>query len=87
MAIEHKSRTEGVAKGALRSRRNGLVPLRGRMGTGWDTACASLFLYSDEARFITGVVLPVDGGQSVLVGNLLPQPDHPKVDAPVGFFR
>ncbi|MGH9829443.1 MAG: 3-oxoacyl-ACP reductase, partial [Blastocatellia bacterium] len=26
------------------------------------------FLASDEAAFITGVILPVDGGQSVRVG-------------------
>jgi NAD(P)-dependent dehydrogenase (short-subunit alcohol dehydrogenase family) len=32
------------------------------MGTGWDTAHAALFLASDEARFITGEVLRVDGG-------------------------
>ena len=31
-------------------------------GTGWDIGYASLFLVSDEARYITGVVLPVDGG-------------------------
>lgn len=31
-------------------------------GTGWDIGYAALFLVSDEARFITGVVLPVDGG-------------------------
>jgi NAD(P)-dependent dehydrogenase (short-subunit alcohol dehydrogenase family) len=43
------------------------VPL-GRQGTAWDVAHAALFLASDEARFITGVVLPVDGGQSTLVG-------------------
>jgi NAD(P)-dependent dehydrogenase (short-subunit alcohol dehydrogenase family) len=34
----------------------------GRMGDGWDTAYAALFLASDEARYITGVQLPVDGG-------------------------
>ena len=38
------------------------------MGTGWDTAHAALFLASDEARFITGAILPVDGGGSVRVG-------------------
>ena len=34
----------------------------------WDIAHAALFLASDEAAFITGVVLPVDGGQSAQVG-------------------
>jgi NAD(P)-dependent dehydrogenase (short-subunit alcohol dehydrogenase family) len=32
------------------------------MGSGWDVANAALFLASDEAQFITGVELPVDGG-------------------------
>lgn len=31
-------------------------------GTGWDVGYAALFLASDEARYISGVVLPVDGG-------------------------
>jgi NAD(P)-dependent dehydrogenase (short-subunit alcohol dehydrogenase family) len=44
------------------------VPLRGKMGTGWDVANAALFLASDEANFITGVALPVDGGALVKVG-------------------
>jgi NAD(P)-dependent dehydrogenase (short-subunit alcohol dehydrogenase family) len=34
----------------------------GRMGTAWDVAKAALFLASDEAAYITGVSLPVDGG-------------------------
>lgn len=34
-------------------------------GTPWDVANAALFLASDEARYVTGVVLPVDGGVSV----------------------
>lgn len=42
------------------------VPL-GRMGTAWDIANAAVFLASDEAQFITGVCLPVDGGQSCSV--------------------
>ena len=39
------------------------VPL-GRMGTAWDVANAAVFLASDDAAFITGVCLPVDGGQT-----------------------
>ena len=46
--------------------RNRAVP-RGRMGTAWDIANAAVFLASEEAQFITGVCLPVDGGQSCTV--------------------
>ncbi len=52
----------------LISQRDAQVPLGHRMGTGWDVANAALFLASDEARFITGVCLPVDGGQSARIG-------------------
>jgi len=34
----------------------------GRMGTAWDIAAAAVFLASDEAQYVTGVCLPVDGG-------------------------
>ncbi|MDI2589749.1 SDR family oxidoreductase [Psychrobacillus sp. NEAU-3TGS] len=44
--------------------RDASVPT-GRMGTAWDIANAAVFLASDEASFITGVCLPVDGGQSI----------------------
>jgi NAD(P)-dependent dehydrogenase (short-subunit alcohol dehydrogenase family) len=52
----------------IRARRDAMVPLRAKMGSGWDVAYASLFLHSEEAGFITGVVLPVDGGQLTRVG-------------------
>jgi NAD(P)-dependent dehydrogenase (short-subunit alcohol dehydrogenase family) len=42
----------------IRSRLNVL----GRMGSAWDIAHAVLFLCSDEATYITGLALPVDGG-------------------------
>lgn len=41
--------------------RDATIPMR-RMGTGWDVAYASLFLASDEASYITGTTLVVDGG-------------------------
>src|SRR5262249_28062881 len=44
---------------------SGVCPL-GRPGTPDDVARAMLFLASDEAAFITGVALPVDGGRSIL---------------------
>jgi NAD(P)-dependent dehydrogenase (short-subunit alcohol dehydrogenase family) len=49
--------------------RNRMVPL-GRMGDPWDVAHAAVFLASEEARFITGVCLPVDGGQSCAMAPL-----------------
>jgi NAD(P)-dependent dehydrogenase (short-subunit alcohol dehydrogenase family) len=43
--------------------RNAASPM-GRMGDAFDVAYAALFLASDEAKYITGVCLPVDGGKS-----------------------
>jgi NAD(P)-dependent dehydrogenase (short-subunit alcohol dehydrogenase family) len=68
MAIEGISRQAGIPKDELIRQRDAQVPLRATMGTAWDVAYAALFLASDEARFITGVALPVDGGQSARVG-------------------
>jgi NAD(P)-dependent dehydrogenase (short-subunit alcohol dehydrogenase family) len=43
--------------------RDDLVPL-GRMGDAWDVAHAVLYLASDEAKYVTGIELVVDGGLS-----------------------
>jgi len=48
---------------ALIAKRNSGIPM-GRMGDAWDVANAALFLVSDEARYITGTELIVDGGIS-----------------------
>ncbi len=48
---------------ALIAKRNAGIPM-GRMGDAWDVANAVLFLVSDEARYITGTELIVDGGVS-----------------------
>ncbi|WP_160000226.1 SDR family NAD(P)-dependent oxidoreductase [Roseomonas sp. 18066] len=52
---------------ALLAQRLARIPL-GFAGDGRDTAHAVLFLASDEARFITGTELVVDGGMSVRCG-------------------
>lgn len=67
MAITGIAAASGKSPETLRAERNARVPM-GFMGSGWDTAYAALFLCSDEARFITGAVLPVDGGTSVAIG-------------------
>ncbi len=45
----------------LSRRRAAMVPM-GRQGSAWDVANAALYLASDEAGFVTGVDLRVDGG-------------------------
>jgi NAD(P)-dependent dehydrogenase (short-subunit alcohol dehydrogenase family) len=51
----------GGMSAEMRELRRRAGPL-GSEGTAWDVAWATLFLASDEARWITGVVLPVDAG-------------------------
>lgn len=64
MAIEPRV-AAGTPREQVIAARDRQVPLGRKMGTGWDIAYASLFLHSDEAKFITGVSLPVDGGAGV----------------------
>ena len=67
MAIEGYVAT-GRDREELIQSRDASVPLGKKMGSAWDVANAALFLASDEAKFITGVNLPVDGGQSARIG-------------------
>lgn len=68
MAIERRAREQQLDRDVVRESRNKQVPLNAQMGTAWDVANAALFLASDEARYITGVQLPVDGGLLVKIG-------------------
>jgi NAD(P)-dependent dehydrogenase (short-subunit alcohol dehydrogenase family) len=65
MAVDTRARTWGQTRAEVAAMRDAKVPLRRKMGTAWDVANAALFLASDEADFITGVSLPVDGGSSL----------------------
>ena len=68
MAVDTRARASGKSRAEIAAQRDAQVPLRGRMGTAWDVANAALFLASDEANFITGAALPVDGGALVRIG-------------------
>jgi len=68
MAIERRVAERGVEREIVRRERDAEVPLLSQQGSAWDVANAALFLASDEARYITGVLLPVDGGLTAKVG-------------------
>src|SRR5690349_18661935 len=68
MAGENRVKAWGKTREQVVAERNAQVPLRHRMGTAWDVANAALFLASEEASFVTGVALPVDGGAMVRIG-------------------
>jgi len=68
MAVDALAGALGVDRAVVSERRDAMVPLGGRQGTADDVANAVLFLASDEARFVTAAVLPVDGGQSARIG-------------------
>jgi len=68
MGLGGTATRDGRSLDEQRAVRNAMIPLKGGMGSGWDVANAVLFLASDEARFVTGVLLPVDGGMSIQIG-------------------
>merc|ERR1712151_1232895 len=61
-----------VARDRVRSSRNKQVPLfrdgAPSMGSGWDVAHAAVYLAGPSGKFVTGVLLAVDGGQCVCTG-------------------
>jgi len=61
IARDFASRETGMDKDAFYRRRHEQVPM-GRMGEAWDVANAALFLASEEAKYITGTEILVDGG-------------------------
>lgn len=68
MAVDTRARASGKSRAEVAAGRDARVPLRRKMGTAWDVANAALFLASDEANFITGVELLVDGGGALNTG-------------------
>lgn len=61
MAVDEVVRVYGIDRDKLVRAREQAVPMQ-RMGEAWDVAYAALYLASDESKYVTGVLLPVDGG-------------------------
>lgn len=68
MGVGGTAARDGRALDEQRAARSAMVPLKGGMGRAEDVANAALFLASDEAAFVTGALLPVDGGQGARIG-------------------
>ena len=68
MAVDARMDAWNMTREEVVAMRDAKVPLGGKMGNAWDVANAALFLVSDEARFITGVTLMVDGGAHCRIG-------------------
>ena len=68
MAVDRRAEAWGRPREDIAAERDTKIPLLGKMGDAWDVAFAALFLASDEAKFITGAALPVDGGRGLRVG-------------------
>ncbi|KAK5111795.1 hypothetical protein LTR62_004715 [Meristemomyces frigidus] len=60
----------GMADEAREARKN--RSLLKTEGNGWDIGAAVRFLAGDEARWVTGVILPIDAGTTAAVGSDLP---------------
>ena len=67
MAVDARAKAWGRPREDIAAERAASVPL-GRQGTAWDVANAALFLASDEASFISGIHLRVDGAAGCRVG-------------------
>ena len=68
MAVGTRVEKSGLSREQVLARRDANVPLRGKQGTAWDVANAALFLASDEANFITGIGMLIDGGRVLDAG-------------------
>lgn len=67
LAIEAYHQHSGTPRNEIRAARHQAVPM-GRMGTAWEVAAAAVFLASDESSYLTGAILPLDGGMTTRVG-------------------
>ena len=75
---------ESVSGGGLSDDRRARLNMLGRMGSVWDVAHAVLFLCTDEGSYMTGHVMPVDGGATMsMSGSYTRGRPGPRVGRPV----
>ncbi len=67
MAVDTRAREFNKPRAEVAAERDARVLLRNKMGSAWDVAHGALYLASDEANFVTGVALPIDGGALIQV--------------------
>jgi NAD(P)-dependent dehydrogenase (short-subunit alcohol dehydrogenase family) len=67
MGVDAGARARKISRADYAQSRAARVPM-GHQGTAWDVAYAALYLASDESRFVSGIILPVDGAQAANVG-------------------
>ena len=61
IVVQNNTKLYGGDVEEMWRKRDAMCPT-GKQGEVWDIASASLFLASDESKYVNGVVLPVDGG-------------------------
>ncbi|MET0143771.1 MAG: SDR family oxidoreductase [Jiangellaceae bacterium] len=67
MGVDGPAASSGLDRAEVARRRAAMAPM-GFQATAWDIARVAAFLVGDDARFITGALLPVDGGSSLQSG-------------------
>ena len=64
--LKAESRMTGLPEAELLARHQAKIPL-GRLGTPEEVAQVALFLASDRASYVTGAIVPMDGGASAVI--------------------
>jgi NAD(P)-dependent dehydrogenase (short-subunit alcohol dehydrogenase family) len=64
--LEAESRMTGLSEAELLARNQARIPL-GRLGSPEEVAKVALFLASDQASYVTGAIVPMDGGANAVI--------------------
>jgi NAD(P)-dependent dehydrogenase (short-subunit alcohol dehydrogenase family) len=64
--LEAEAKMTGLAEAELLERQQARIPLR-RLGTPEEVASVALFLASEQASYVTGAIVPMDGGASAVI--------------------